>query len=471
VVIVAYNSLDAFIQKGISEASRLKKPILVSKIVPINTPSPLSLFTSTLAQCFSQRFFWSTPAKDLECVGLGAAAMLRAQAHHRYDEIEAQWQSILKDSLIDPASCQTGTGPLLFGGFSFDPLQAKENHWHLLGDGLFILPRYLLSVIEGQTWLTLNVMIGPEDNHARICEQLEEEISWFTSPFEELSNRDQRKTRRLKSDPLEDWIARVEKVSERIQAGVIEKVVLARELMVQADADFDLEQIVKTLYQEQPMTYVFALQMNDVCFVGASPEQLIKKQQDDILTTCLAGSIPRGTTPVEDDKLGLTLLQDPKNLHEHEIVVRMIKQLMDTVCHDVHAPSQPSLYKAKYIQHLYTPVAGRSNGQFTLLRMVENFHPTPALGGYPREYALPLIRNTENFDRGWYASPIGWIDHQGQGEFSVGIRSALLQGNEAYLYAGCGIVKASDPLNEYKETQIKFRTMLSVLGGEWHGDE
>jgi menaquinone-specific isochorismate synthase len=149
----------------------------------------------------------------------------------------------------------------------------------------------------------------------------------------------------------------------------------------------------------------------------------------------------------------------------------MIKQLMDKVCLDVHSPSQPSLYKAKYIQHLYTPVVGRSNGRFTLLRMVENFHPTPALGGYPREYALPLIRNTENFDRGWYASPVGWMDHLGQGEFSVGIRSALLQGNEAYLYAGCGIVNASDPLNEYKETQIKFRTMLSVLGGEWHGDE
>ncbi len=470
-VIVAYNSLNEFIQKGISEASRLEKPVLISKIVPIDIPSPLSFFSSKLAQRYNQRFFWSTPAKDLECAGLGATTVLRASAHHRYDEIEAQWQAILKDSLIDPAHCHTGTGPLLFGGFSFDPLQTKEDHWHLLGDGMFILPRYLLSVIEDQTYLTLNVMVGPEDSHAQLCEQLEEEMVWFTLPLESVSNRDQRKTRRLKSDPLEDWVARVEKVSERIQSGVVEKVVLARELMVQADTDFDLEQIVETLYQEQPMTYVFALQFGEVCFVGASPEQLIKKQQDKILTTCLAGSIARGSTPAEDDKLGLVLLQDTKNLHEHEIVVRMIKQLMDKVCLDVHSPSQPSLYKAKYIQHLYTPVVGRSNGRFTLLRMVENFHPTPALGGYPREYALPLIRNTENFDRGWYASPVGWMDHLGQGEFSVGIRSALLQGNEAYLYAGCGIVNASDPLNEYKETQIKFRTMLSVLGGEWHGDE
>ena len=144
----------------------------------------------------------------------------------------------------------------------------------------------------------------------------------------------------------------------------------------------------------------------------------------------------------------------------------MIKEVMKKYCDEINIPSEPILMKIRDIQHLYTPVSGTINPQYSLLRLVEDLHPTPALGGTPKEEAMAVIRKTEKMDRGYYAAPIGWIDYRGNGEFAVAIRSGLIVKNEALIYAGCGIVEDSQPEEEYKETKIKFRPMLRSLGGQ-----
>ena len=131
----------------------------------------------------------------------------------------------------------------------------------------------------------------------------------------------------------------------------------------------------------------------------------------------------------------------------------------------MEVPGAPRLLRLGNVQHLWTPVTARARAGQSVLDLVTRLHPTPAVCGAPRAAALRLIRELEGLDRGWYAGPVGWVDARGEGEFVVGLRSALLRGGEATLYAGCGIVGESDPEEEYRESELKLRPVLSALGG------
>jgi isochorismate synthase len=205
------------------------------------------------------------------------------------------------------------------------------------------------------------------------------------------------------------------------------------------------------------------------CFLGATPERLVRLEGRFLKADCLAGSAPRGATEEEDRRLGEALLADAKERHEHALVVQAVREALAPVCSSFCAPETPGLLRMPNVQHLHTPVRGTLRGQTSILELVERLHPTPAAGGLPREAALPLIRRYEPFGRGWYAAPVGWLDALGDGEFAVAIRSALIRGQEALLYAGCGIVAASDPDREYAESCLKLRPMLWALGDRERG--
>jgi menaquinone-specific isochorismate synthase len=264
----------------------------------------------------------------------------------------------------------------------------------------------------------------------------------------------------------EEWIDAVKKTIENIRKGKFDKVVLAREARLSFADAIDPSVVLQQLREQQPFSYIFAFEQEGQCFIGASPEQLVKKEKDTCYSICLAGSIRRGKTLQEDEQLGKWLMNDEKNLREHQFVVQMIKEAIEAVCKRVQIPSSPQLLKLQHIQHLYTPVIGEKCRAASVLSIVEQMHPTPALGGTPREKAIKEIREAEPLDRGWYAAPIGWMDAEGNGEFAVAIRSGLLQGKEASIFAGCGVVVDSDPMSEYEETKVKFTPMLSALGVE-----
>ncbi len=178
----------------------------------------------------------------------------------------------------------------------------------------------------------------------------------------------------------------------------------------------------------------------------------------------LAGSIRRGVTDQEDHALGQQLLASAKDSGEHAVVVRVLAEGLRAVCADVQTPPAPQLLRLHNVQHLHTPITARVRTGRSVLDLVERLHPTPAVGGYPREAALRLIRDREGLDRGWYAGPLGWVDARGEGEFAVALRSALLRGSEATLFAGCGIVADSQPESEYAESALKMRPLLAALG-------
>ena len=223
------------------------------------------------------------------------------------------------------------------------------------------------------------------------------------------------------------------------------------------------------LSNEQQESYHFGLQKDGQLFFGATPERLIEISNGRAYSACVAGSIKRGKSAAEDRELGDELLEDSKNREEHQYVVNMISQVFKTFCTDIKISKVPKLMKVRDIQHLFTPVEGKVEQGTDIFSLVQALHPTPALGGVPTDISMEMIRSEENMDRGYYAAPIGWTDTAGNGEFAVAIRSALLDGDSAYLYAGGGIVADSEPDKEYDETWVKFRPVMRALGGKLNG--
>ncbi|WP_110114228.1 isochorismate synthase [Bacillus sp. CGMCC 1.16541] len=465
---------DQFIQKQLKDViervnmdGKTKLVSLVKKVKPID---PLIFYRNGTKEFSHQRFFWQDPDRTFSLVGLGYAHIISTERHgDRFHYIEKEWKRFIKEDVICIDDFPDGTGPLLFGGFSFDPEQQKEQKWSEFSSGKFMVPTYLYTIKDGEAFFTANIVVRPTDHIDRYHHMFDEKEKELFQ-LNRTRSQEQSIARVMNHYEVEPdrFKESVKQATSRIKGERIEKVVLARQMELIFHQPVQKEMILERLVKEQPTSYVYTFENTRHSFIGASPERLIKRNKSDVFSTCLAGSIRRGDTVAEDEELGQQLLTDEKNLIEHDVVVHMIKEAMKQYCTNVQLPTGPTLYKTKHIQHLYTPVNGTMRDGVTLFSFLEKLHPTPALGGFPQKKALEVIRELEYFDRGWYAAPIGWMDMQGNGEFIVGIRSGLFSEKGATLFAGCGIVADSDPESEYEETKIKFNPMLSALGGTDH---
>lgn len=462
--------LDTELKKGIEQAiEKAKKrlvPVLVSEVQKVDHIEPLFFFAAGNEKYLGERFFWKEPTDETILVGLGICKQLQSvNGHNRYKETQTEWDSLINEAIILKEQDKIGTGPVIFGGFSFDPLKEKTPLWSMYSDSLFQLPKYLLSMIDGQAYLTTNIICTQHDQVSMIDKVLEERQKILVNTARSKQFTLSRLINEKEVVHPSEWKKTVQHLVEELMDGKLKKVVLARELRLFFQEKVAVEGVIEHLLREQKDSFTFAFESNGDCFLGASPERLVKKEKNNLFSTCLAGSTARGKTDQEDLRLGEALLNDDKNLIEHQYVVDMIKEAMERACLEVQIPEKPTLMKIRDIQHLYTPVVGMAKPDSSLLEVVDALHPTPALGGVPQKAAVEKIREMEELDRGFYAAPIGWLDYAGNGEFAVAIRSALIQDNEASLFAGCGIVTDSDAESEYVETKIKFRPMLSALGG------
>ncbi|MGW1290852.1 isochorismate synthase, partial [Streptomyces sp. NPDC002586] len=262
-----------------------------------------------------------------------------------------------------------------------------------------------------------------------------------------------------------EWKELVTRAVRRMREGAFEKVVLAREVRYLAETPFDVPAALDRLGEAYPQATLFAVRDGGHEFIGATPEYLVRLTGGTVQTLGLAGTTPRGATPEEDASYERDLTGSTKILHEHHVVVRMLREALDGACADLTVAPGPTVLKLANVQHLSTEVEGTlPEAGPGILEFADRLHPTPALGGHPRAESLDWLARNEGLERGWYAGGIGWSDTSGQGEFGVAIRSALIRGNSASVYAGCGIVADSDPEEEYQETCAKLRPMLDALG-------
>lgn len=260
-----------------------------------------------------------------------------------------------------------------------------------------------------------------------------------------------------------DWTETVAEAVGAIGAGALQKVVLARSVVMRTTEPVEPFDVVSHLRDRYPSCRVFGWQVDGGTFVGASPELLVARSGDHFHLSPLAGSAPRGVDADDDRRLGDELLASSKDRVEHDIVVEDAVRRLRPLAETVDFPSEPQLQRFATVQHLATPIQG-SSGSRTLV-LADALHPTPAVGGAPRSDALAFIDKREGLDRGWYAGGIGWLEAGGDGELALGLRCALLRGDTALLYAGNGIVAASDPEAELAETRLKLRTLLDLFQG------
>ncbi|KAB7666825.1 isochorismate synthase MenF [Bacillus sp. B1-b2] len=444
----------------------ISSSVLVSKVKKLEDRIDCLDFFSQFQNYEGQRYFWKDPNGQNTIVGIGICEKIICPRNEdRYEYAQVKWNDMLKNAVINNEYVQSGIGPVLLGGFSFDPYKEKMNGWKDYSEGYFFIPSIMLSEVNGEQFVTTNILL-PKNK----LKEAQIELEKKNAEYRESSRKNRKiitnKLEELKELNVEQWKEAVYSVIKQLQEQTdLKKIVLAREAQLTFKNNINVEQVLNNLIQQQKNGYIFALELEDRCFLGATPERLVKKEKNTVFSVCLAGSIQRGEDLEEDRRLEQDLLHDPKNRSEHHFVVEMIKKAMNDVCEKVVIPDMPVVLKMRDIQHLFTPVTGKVKEKATLFSLIRLLHPTPALGGYPREQALAIIRDSEPLDRGLYGSPMGWLDYKGDGEFAVSIRSGLIEGRVANIFAGCGIVADSDVDMEYNETNIKFKPMISALGG------
>ncbi len=440
-----HEPLLSTLREAARRAAQQQRPVLASFTWPIELYDTIRVFTAARLSGLGECFFWEQPASQNALVGVGAAATIETKGITRFTDSASARRALLNDAVVtydQPMAPAANSGPVLFGGFAFDPLAPRTQLWVDFPDGLLTLPEILLSYNANQVALTVNRMIQASDDIEQCAREIEARIGQLQAAVERIPTIQQEEIyselsiHEIRS--ASEWMEMVANIVDMIQRGVFEKVVLAREIQVMlkdSTEAFDISTTLQRLRESYPTAYVFA------------------------------SSARRGETGEEDVRIGTELLQSGKNNSEHAIVVETVREALKNHCTHVHASAVPQLLKLRNVQHLKTSIAGELIPGRCILDIMADLHPTPAVGGFPRNAALEAIRNTEKLDRGWYAAPLGWIGASGHGEFAVALRSGLIDGGKATLFAGCGIVADSDPQAEFAESCLKFQVMLRALGG------
>lgn len=266
-------------------------------------------------------------------------------------------------------------------------------------------------------------------------------------------------------DSREAWQLAMDQALCAIEAGRVEKVVLSRRQKVVADSPFSSKDLLVNLIDGPSRGTVLMYRYADVFFCACTPELLVRKTGQRVESMCLAGSAPVGTTDAERAELGRELMADAKNRTEHEYVVAFIRDVLLRNCYDVEVPDAPELLELPTIQHLHTPCLAKLLEGTSLWDIAAQLTPTPAVAGTPVGEARMLLRQIEPYNRGFYAGACGYVDGNGDGEFSVALRSGVFDGEIGWLYAGCGVVAQSDAGAEYDEVALKLQTILSAFDG------
>lgn len=256
----------------------------------------------------------------------------------------------------------------------------------------------------------------------------------------------------------------VAEASRRVRAGELRKVVLARTIEVDAERELDPRRLAHRLRAVDPHAYTFIAPAGDGALVGASPELLVSRHGVEVRANPLAGSAARAGDPATDRANAERLGASAKDREEHAVVVEAVAATLQPLCESLTWDPEPVLQETPNVWHLSTRFRGRLREPApTALDLARALHPTPAVGGAPSNAALATIAQLEGFDRGAYAGPVGWVDADGNGDWAIALRCARLNGDRATLYAGAGIVGASDPAAELEETERKFGAFLDAL--------
>jgi menaquinone-specific isochorismate synthase len=464
-------ALVRFLRECASESARNGRPRLVSISLEVDALDPLAVLES-IVEPGQPHFYAERPDIGTALAGAEPAASHACGGPTRFRELQDWVDRLLEDAIAIGSFSAPFGGPHFFTGFTFaeeaEPGEPFPAAWAFV-------PRWQVARAGAGTTAVANLIVEADSDVEALAGRVLRAHRKFTH-FEYSSPSESTASGQGSSASLKevagpgltsaggDYREAVRRALETIASGSLEKIVLARAIDLSATMPLHPLELLNGLRQRFPSCYSFSLANGrGQSFIGASPERLVRISKGTLETEALAGSAPRGAGASEDARLGASLLQSEKDLREQRLVLEMVVGRLSSLGLRAEYPAQPELHRLANVQHLRTPIRAELGGKVRLLQVLEALHPTPAVGGIPLEGALGAIREIEGFPRGLYAGALGWMNARGGGEFFVGLRSALVSGNRARLYAGAGIVAGSTPDREFAETELKFQAMREAL--------
>lgn len=438
---------------------------VVAIVTSVPAPDPahlVSAYTGDLALSF-----WHAAPRPGETsfalVGFGEAVRIEGQGPERTRQIAQKaaqlYRSLSRERTSDLIDAP---GPFFLGGLSFRP-NSEGAPWKAFADASFSLPRWTYVRKDERAWLWLCVRKEELDSQHRTLLDQWAVIRDALQAAEQGTHSAASGASIVKIDVADRdaYCALVTQAIASIRSHETDKIVAVASSHITFDKPIDTRSVLQRLGQAYPDTTRFAIQRDERVFVGASPERLVALQGRHVDSDALAGTARRLG---DDAVVTKNLLSSTKDRQEHALVVDSIAAVLGPHCSALDIPNEPRMRTLRNVHHLWTPIRGVLRNETHILDLVHDLHPTPAVAGTPRDRATAWIAKHEATSRGWYTGTVGYFDAVGDGEFAVAIRAGLVGKYEAFLYAGAGIVEASDPPAEYAEIRAKEAPMLSALG-------
>lgn len=459
------DALRAFL-KGCQDTAREKGHFQIASIsLAVRHIAPLAVLQSIYEP--GELHFYVERASEEEALA-GAEAVVEAtfSGKDRFQQAQAFARDIIENTIAVGDLSEPFTGPHFFTAFSFEDTVPAGSAFP---PATIFLPRWQVSRSQGKYGAVANIRVDADADLDAMVQRVWTAYEKFgTFDYGPVASNSEK-------GPPQGMVQRTEMAphvySEAIQQalqaigdGEYEKIVLARSIMLESPRAWQPLEALNRLRQRFSECFTFSF--GGGCgrsFIGATPERLLRIRDGELLTEAIAGSAPRGATAGEDARYGRDLLESEKDSREHACVRDSILRRLKKIGVDGRAEATPRLLPLANVQHLRTMIEADIGSDVHLLTILEEMHPTPAVGGTPREAAVPRIKALEQMDRGLYAGAIGWFNHLNEGEMIVGIRSALIEGKTARLYAGAGIVAGSNPEKEMRETELKLNALLEAL--------
>ena len=441
----AFPLTDADLDAGLAIAKRTHGWSFITLAAPV-ADAPALVAAAKSAPLVA----WSS--NSLTLVGIGVAHDVRGTGAERWRDVIASARNIVVGAQDDDPLAR----PRLLGGVAFAPGSADGGPWTGFGDAWFMLPRWTYVHDGSRAVLVLAIDARDAQQSGRWHAELAALRGALTAGF---VARSQPPLLTLDVGDREAWRAQVQAITDAIARGDCAKIVAARSALVTLAGEARPADMLAELDARQSETVRIVVRPPGAgTLIAATPERLVRRDDRTVACDALAGSVARGA---ED---AASLLASGKDRREHDLVVSAIASALRDLGASLDMPSQPSVRTLRHMLHLHTPIAATLREKRHLLEIAAALHPTPAVGGTPTRVATEWIATHETVPRGWYASPVGWFDLEGNGELAVAIRSGVLAGDRAHLWAGAGIVAGSDPDRELAETDLKLRAMLGALG-------
>jgi len=420
--------------------------------VKINNVDPLNWL---LQQKSDVKTYWSDREQRFAMAGVGEADVVSGQNLVDYPSVFISLKKRLSSFYQNLR---------YYGGINFRQEPAIEQIWQQFGTYRFVVPRFEVYNENNETYLACNFLPQDSGDDQLQLNQILRELEQLV--FRKASEIHSRPTL-INREDLPDqsgWHENIQVALTSFNQGETAKIVLARKSTFEFLEQIDPLSLLLLLKKAKSQLFHFCFQPSlGNAFIGGTPERLYSRHERLLQTEAIAGTRPRGKSLEEDQNLGDELLNSDKDMREHLFVVHSLKSILHQLCHSVGQTRKPSLLKLNKVQHLYTPCNGILFDEVSDADLLPMLHPTPAVGGYPKEQALMAIKAIEPFERGWYAGPVGWVGHNAA-EFAVAIRSGLVEDNKLSLFSGAGIVQGSKPEEEWQEIENKIGCFVQIFG-------